>query len=137
VGFCEELPDGKFASASVSSHERKEAAMICSNAFQGNAGDRFGLRVVDVQNVTACTVVVLVGNGGGSHELNRFGLHELENGVDWELEGNATYTILMQVLSQAPGEDASVQVEIPIGSQPSDCSRMSSGIIGSWRVDVF
>lgn len=114
--------------------------MICARGFQGQAGDRFGLRVVDTQNVTACTVVVLAGNGGGSQELGRFGLHQLQNGdVVWGLEADTTYTILMQVQSQVPGEAASVQVEIPIGNGDgtSDCSRMSSGIIGSWRVDVF
>lgn len=111
--------------------------MICARGFQGQAGERFGLRVIDVRNVMACTVVVLAGNGGGSQELGRFGLHQLLSGVDWDLEADTTYTILMQVQSQVPGQDASVQVEIPIGNGTSDCSRMSSGIIGSWRVDVF
>jgi hypothetical protein len=43
----------------------------------------------------------------------------------------------MQVQSQVPGEDASVEVEIPIGNGTSECSRMSSGVIGNWTVAVF
>jgi hypothetical protein len=111
--------------------------MICSRGFERQAGERFGLRVVGAQNTTAVTVVVLVASGGGSHELGRFGQHDLEDGVSWELAAASTYTILMQVNSREPGQDAGVQVEIPIGNGVSECSRMSGGIIGSWTVVVF
>ena len=111
--------------------------MICSRGFERQAGDRFGLRVVGTQNAMAVTVVVLVASGGVSHELGRFGQHDLEAGVSWDLAPASTYTILMQVQSQVPGQDADVQVEIPIGNGVSECSRMSGGIIGSWTVVVF
>jgi hypothetical protein len=113
--------------------------MICTGAFQGQAGDKFGLKVVTVDNVAACTAEVMAANAGGTNEVGRFGLDELRAGdAVWDLEAETTYTIVMQAQSKVPGQDVSVGVEIPLGNAPnSACSRVSSGLIGNWRVDVF
>ncbi|MGH7488092.1 MAG: hypothetical protein ACREMY_21215 [bacterium] len=113
--------------------------MICTGAFEGQVGERFGLRVVAVDNAAACTAEVMAANTGGTSEIGRFGLDELRAGdATWVLEAETTYTIVMQVQSKVPGQNVSVGVEIPLGSAPnSDCSRLSSGLISTWRVDVF
>jgi hypothetical protein len=113
--------------------------MICTRAFQGQAGDRFGLRVVNMDNASSCIADVVAGDSNGSHPVGRFGLDKLRSGqAFWELESNTTYIIVMQVQSEVPGDNVLVEVEIPMGSGVvSDCSRLSSGMIGNWRVDVF
>lgn len=108
--------------------------MICTRAFQGQPGEMFGLRVANVQNAVFCTADVISDRG----EELRFGLQDLMSGqAVWQLASNTTYTIVMQVRSQDPGQEVSVDVEIPIGNGGDTCSRLSSGMIGNWRVDVF
>jgi hypothetical protein len=125
---------------SVSSGDtRKETAMMCTRAFEGQAGKKFGLRVLTIDNATFCTVEVMAGTAGGAHPVGRYGLDELRDGkAVWTLEAKTTYVIAMQVGSKVAGKDVSVQVEIPMGSgSTSDCSRMSGGLVGNWRVDVL
>lgn len=113
--------------------------MICTRAFQGQAGSTFGLRVVGHQNLVSCTAEVMEGRNGKAREIARFSFGELEAGqATWPLQEDRTYVIVLRGQSKVPGKAVSIDTEIPLGSgSTSACSRMSSGVLGDWRVDVF
>ena len=113
--------------------------MICTKSFQGNAGDTFGLKLVSSQNLVSCTAEVVEGRNGRAREIARFSFSELEAGqATWTLQADRTYIVSLRGQSKNPGKTVSIDMEIPLGSgSVSSCSRMSSGILGDWRVDVF
>jgi hypothetical protein len=112
--------------------------MIGTGFFNGQAGGTFALKVVGTQNALSCTAVVLEAQGASAHELERLDFDELRAGKAFgPLQAGHAYRILMRGESKAAGQQVSVNVEVPSGSPAVTCSRMSSGVIGDWTVNVF
>jgi hypothetical protein len=107
--------------------------MTCTGDFVEAPGATFGLKVSKGQNLWTCAALVVTA-GPDSKEM-RFTFDELKSGkAKWQIEDSTTYTIFLQVQSKEPGKNVSVDVEIPLGDPPSTCTRVSSGVVGVWRV---
>jgi hypothetical protein len=120
------------AGASVLSGKERRTTMACGDTFAVPAGERFGLRVSGGDNLWSCTGQV-TGTGQDSIE-ERLTFEELTAGHSWPIEENTNYTILLMVQSKVPGQDVSIDVEIPLGSPAGTCTRVSSGLLGVWNV---
>jgi hypothetical protein len=105
--------------------------MAAGGTFFPNAGDLFGLRVSGGDNLLSCTAEVVPSNA--DPEM-RVGFDGLRAGFTWTIQAGITYTVLLVVVSQTPGQQVSIDVAIPLTDNPATCSRMSSGVMGVWTV---
>jgi len=106
--------------------------MACGGTFARKAGRSFGLKVSNGVNLWSCTGQV-VATGPAPHE-ERLTFEELQQGFELKIEEDTNYTILLIVQSKVPGQDVSVDIEIPLGKEPQTCTRLSSGLLGAWNV---
>jgi hypothetical protein len=106
--------------------------MACGEIFARTPGQTFGLKVTENANVLACTgLIVRSGSNPGEERLTS---NEMAAGFSWQVQADTTYTFFLNVVSKVPGQNVSADIEIPLGSQPQTCTRMSSGVLGIWDV---